>query len=471
MVCIKRIFAIALAVCLAFSTGVPALAADVPVTEVPAAGSAIDVAAVQKQLDAAADIIPGDPKATESAAKLLKYLYAVARTDDVLFGRQRDTDAKAGQYAGSSDSDTRDMTGTIPAVVGADTNESIVFSPENAAKISIDAAAEGAIITLSAHMPDFTQMEIGDIGVGYSANNGQSTKGVAAHILPGGDKNAVYTAYLDLVAEYAKLLDARDIPILFRPFHEHTGSWFWWGRGMIPERDYIDLWRYTVDYFRDTKDVHNMLYVISPDSPNSAADYMYAYPGDEYVDVFGLDFYDSQWHGPTFEAYKNNLKTQLGYALGLASEHRKPFALTETGVQNAPDWANRPDTWFTDIMNLIKPYSVSYFLLWASWNSTQFMMPYKTSATTGHEYVDGFIRFYNDPHSVFANGTEFYGDKLSYNAQTSPPPSAPPSVSPSQPPPGEPDDDEGNLLWLWVVIIVLAGGVAAILRRRKNKGE
>jgi mannan endo-1,4-beta-mannosidase len=309
------------------------------------------------------------------------------------------------------------MTGTIPAVVGVDTNESIVFDPVKAAKISIDAAREGAIITVSAHLPDFTQMEISDLGMDYSAKDGQATVGVAARILPNGDKNAVYTAYLDLIADYAKLLNAQDIPILFRPFHEHTGNWFWWGKGKISEQEYIDLWRYTVDYLRNTKDIHNVLYAFSPDTPKNAEEYMYGYPGDDYVDMFGLDFYDSEWHGDTFEIYQENMRNLLDFSQELARKHNKVLALTETGVQNAPDWAKRPDSWFSDIMKLVQPYDVSYFLAWASWNTESFMIPYKTSPTTGFAYVDGFIKFYNNPYSIFANGTEFYGNKLNYDIQ------------------------------------------------------
>ncbi|GHV33255.1 hypothetical protein FACS18949_06690 [Clostridia bacterium] len=467
MIIIKRILSIALAGCLWFTIIGTALALNdkTPVTEVPAAGSSIDIAAVQKQLDAAENIVPGDPKATESASRLLRYLYAVARTDDVLFGRQRDTDAKATEYAGSSNSDTRDMVGVIPAVVGADAGEGLIQNPAVSAAISLAAAREGAIITLSAHMGDFSVMNTLNDDNGYQGSQSK-VKDMTKYILPGGEKNGVFTAYLDKIAEYAALLDERDIPLLFRPYHEHTGNWFWWAKGWLSEEDYITLWRYTVDYLRDTKNIHNILYEFSPDSPNSAAEYMYGYPGDEYVDVFGLDFYDSQWHGPTFEDFLGRLKTQLGVALKLAGEHRKPFALTETGIQNNADWDTRPDTWFADVSNLLKPFGVSYFMVWASWSKTQYMIPYKTSDTAGHPYVDGFIKFYNDPHSVFADGAEFYGDKLNYS------PGASPSAEPSVEPGASPAESPLAKAWPWIVIgIVIIGGVAAILRRRKNKGE
>lgn len=45
------------------------------------------------------------------------------------------------------------------------------------------------------------------------------------------------------------------IPVIFRPYHEHNGDWFWWGKGVNSEEDYIKLWQFTVEYLRDEKDV------------------------------------------------------------------------------------------------------------------------------------------------------------------------------------------------------------------------
>ena len=45
-------------------------------------------------------------------------------------------------------------------------------------------------------------------------------------ILPGGKYNEIFNAYLDMIADFAGRVDG---PVMFRPFHEATGSWFWWG--------------------------------------------------------------------------------------------------------------------------------------------------------------------------------------------------------------------------------------------------
>ena len=69
---------------------------------------------------------------------------------------------------------------------------------------------------------------------------------VVSHILPGGDKNAEYNAYLDQIADLAHQLSddkGNDIPVVFRPFHENNGSWFWWGAALHPRNN---MCNYTV---------------------------------------------------------------------------------------------------------------------------------------------------------------------------------------------------------------------------------
>ena len=64
-------------------------------------------------------------------------------------------------------------------------------------------------------------------------------------ILPGGQYNEVFNAYLDMIADYA---DKVDRAILFRPLHENTGSWFWWGAAFCDAETYKNVYRYTVEY-------------------------------------------------------------------------------------------------------------------------------------------------------------------------------------------------------------------------------
>lgn len=145
----------------------------------------------------------------------------------------------------------------------------------------------GAINTISAHMNNFVT----------AGNHGDTTGDVVSRIMPGGDRNAASTAYLDRVARFAHAAtddQGRPIPMIFRPFHENSGSWFWWGAAHASSAQYVELFRYPVEYLRDTKDVHNFLYAYSPGGSYGGTDDVYTrtYPGDDYVDVLGYDNYD-----------------------------------------------------------------------------------------------------------------------------------------------------------------------------------
>ena len=52
------------------------------------------------------------------------------------------------------------------------------------------------------------------------------------------------------------------IPLIFRPFHEMSGSWFWWGGANCEAKDYISLWKETVELLRDKHNLHNLLYAL-----------------------------------------------------------------------------------------------------------------------------------------------------------------------------------------------------------------
>ncbi|MEU4887419.1 MULTISPECIES: glycoside hydrolase family 26 protein [Streptomyces] len=82
--------------------------------------------------------------------------------------------------------------------------------------------------------------------------------------------------------------------MVLRPFHENSGSWFWWGAAHASPTEYVELFRDTVEYLRDTQHVHNLLCAYSPGSGYGGSDdvFLRTYPGDDFVDVLGIDSYD-----------------------------------------------------------------------------------------------------------------------------------------------------------------------------------
>ena len=92
---------------------------------------------------------------------------------------------------------------------------------------------------------------------------------------------------LDAVADFflsLKNSDGEPVAVIFRPWHEHTGGWFWWGSANSSVDDYKELWKITRGRF-DAKGVDNVLWAYSPDRCDSPEKYMERYPGDEYVDM------------------------------------------------------------------------------------------------------------------------------------------------------------------------------------------
>ena len=280
----------------------------------------------------------------------------------------------------------------------------------------------GAIATLSLHMPNFsTVSEMGnDTDVSYAGYNFSGytpnllTGDVMNQILPGGAYNEAFRAYLDMVADYAHQVDGA---VLFRPFHENTGSWFWWGAAFCDEQTYKSVYKYTVEYLRDEKNVHNFLYVYGPGSEAaSVEEYASRYPGDGYVDMVGFDMYHR--NPQQGDAFVTNFTKELQIVDDFAQTHGKLVAVTETGT--AHDVAEgdnqtallksenaRPD-WHQEILDAVKGSNASYYLVWANFGEQDgFYTPYVKSVKEdgtkhGHEMMDPFIRFFNQNNSIFA---------------------------------------------------------------------
>ncbi|MGN0396290.1 MAG: glycosyl hydrolase [Coprococcus sp.] len=407
-------------------------AADfVDITATPGEGSVADISKMPTTVSLA------DSEATDTTRALYAYLKGLDAGNQVLFGHQNDTFKHVSTGDGVY-SDVKDITGSVSGIVGIDslaltgaelgldnTEEAVAKSIE----ISKAAASEGAIITLSTHMPNMSNSKIvknADGTFDFSACDFAESKDLsnncAEEVLPGGKYNAQFTAYLDIIAEYAKGLG--DIPVLFRPFHENDGGWFWWGAASTDKQTYIAMYRYMEDYL-EAQGVHNFIYVYSPGGPvTSEAKYLDRYPGDDYVDVIGFDYYDDYNSYPAeySESFIENLEKTCTVVKSIADKKNKVAAISETGArvmkQDGSDnegilVKNNPikdQNWYGKVNEVAKKTGMSYFLLWANFGDTNFYVPYKYNETKGQELINEFIDFYNEDSSIFANGTNFYGN-------------------------------------------------------------
>ena len=130
----------------------------------------------------------------------------------------------------------------------------------------------------------------------------------------GTPERAAFYHDMDVIAEILRRFQEERIPILWRPFHESYGTWFWWGaQGPEVARN---LYHLMFDYYTGEKDLHNLLWVWNSDIPK-------AYPGDEYVDVVSMDVYLPEYQATDYaDAYEK---------LVAATSRGKVAALAEVG--------------------------------------------------------------------------------------------------------------------------------------------
>ena len=298
------------------------------------------------------------------------------RTKGTMFGAQIPTEyglsggAKWWDDGSISKSDTKVLTGSHPAVCGWDISEielghttNIDGEPFETIRADIRAAyARGAVNTMSWHCAN-----------PVTGGNSWDNTPAAHEIIPGGPRHEQFKGWLDKVAAFIQGLTTPDgdlIPIIFRPWHEHTGNGFWWGKGSAEAEDFVAMWRFTVDYLRGEKGLHNLIFAYSPDeihfiwNPESdyRSIYMEFWPGDDYVDILGLDAYDSP--GRRFTEVTPYLCKLVAR---MAEEKGKIAALTEFGIENNnPEHSSYSNpTWWTGVLNpAIQGAGLSFALVW-----------------------------------------------------------------------------------------------------------
>jgi len=127
---------------------------------------------------------------------------------------------------------------------------------------------------------------------------------------------------LDLAADGPLELKQAGVVVLWRPFHEMNGGWFWWGAQDFDT--FIQVWKHMFRYFSETKGLDNLLWVYGPNHGQNTARY---YAGNSYVDIVGLDAYTDFIDPEHIKGYKE------------VAALPKPFGFTEFGPhgsQNPP---------------------------------------------------------------------------------------------------------------------------------------
>lgn len=340
-----------------------------------------------------------DKNASDEIAALFYNLKTIAKKN-IMFGQQganiQGNDKGTGNWFATSSStydrtDIKDVTGAAPAIYGNDFNFVASFDTTNPwfadqtvllHNATVSAYKAGGINTYSWHCAN--QVSKGDFYWDKSPVES------VAEILPGGNYNEVFKWSLRRVADFAKscVVNGVAVPIIFRPWHEADGNWFWWGTTHCTASDYKNLYQYTVIYLRDSLKVHNLLYAWSPGPYNTEMALMGLYPGDAYVDIIGCDNYFT-----SAASAVQPLKVISDYAIN----KNKVAAFTETGLHNITQ-----SDWYTAV--LLKAMQttkleLAYAMVWYD-TKDDYWVPYK-----GHPAEGDFVKFKNDSYLMF-------GDKM-----------------------------------------------------------
>ncbi len=338
-----------------------------------------------------------DKNATRETAALFLNLGKLAGKN-ILFGHQHATEYGHGWYGDADRSDVKSVTGSHPAVIGVDfsglsglPDSTIERTKRSLQKNITDTYERGGVTTVAWHFSNPASAG------GFYWKDSVSAPAVK-YIIPGGALHDKYKSILKGIASLALSVRAKNgtlAPTIFRPYHEFDGDWFWWGRSHCTTDEFKSLWRFTVSYLRDSLRVHNFIYAFSPDCKfTTEQEYLERYPGDEWVDMVGMDDYadfgrDGKYN---LEAGLRRLQIVSDYA----KRSYKLAAFTETGLESIPN-----EKWWTDVLlktMKTKGLQLSYVLVWRndSKSTTHFYASYP-----GHSSVPDFIKFYKDPFTLF----------------------------------------------------------------------
>ena len=176
-------------------------------------------------------------------------------------------------------------TGRMPAIRGLDF---INNDFQGCVRRAIDWHARGGIVTICWHTgPDFSSS--------YKESQEKELDWEKA-FTPGTAENRDLINNMDRAVPYLQQLCRMNIPVLWRPFHEFDGKWFWWGRG--GEAGFIRLWRLMYERYTHLHGLNNLIWVLGySDAPGELKPW---YPGDDVVDILGGDSYKGGAQGELY---------------------------------------------------------------------------------------------------------------------------------------------------------------------------
>jgi mannan endo-1,4-beta-mannosidase len=291
---------------------------------------------------------PVTPQASPEAAALLQLLYDISGKY-TLTGQHNfpNTKSRNSQFASK-------YIGKTPVIFGSDwghakagDSDSYLARPDIVQE-AIRQHRLGAIVALCWHaVPPtadepitFRQMPGSDPKMLKSVQGKLLDEQFKDVLTPGTPLYNHWCAQVDEIAVFLKQLEDAHVPVLWRPYHEMNGDWFWWG-GRTGQYSTIALYKQLFDRLVNHHHLTNLVWVWSMDRPSTPERaHALFFPGTEFVDVLALDVYGSDFK----QSYYDSIA---------ALSQGKPMALAEVGTPPSPEILKQQPRW-------------AYYMTWAS---------------------------------------------------------------------------------------------------------
>lgn len=303
--------------------------------------------------------LPVNPKASDEARQLLDFLYTIQSKQYTLSG-QHNFVSDLSLYENA----TKTVTGKTPVIWGSDFSFNVQedsaknyqhcgpmnltapykpfsFNHRTTASLRSDMVTEayhqykqGRIITLMWHSCLPLDGDDCDGASIWTGDNRMPDETWEELVTSGTPLHEAWKRQADRIASSLKQLRDLRVPVLWRPYHEMNGGWFWWGN-RPGENGYKKLWIMMYDYFTNHHKLNNLLWVWNANAISQwVPSYDNFFPGTEYVDILATDVYRREY---TQETYDELIRLGEG----------KIMALGEIGeVPTHEQYSKQPYTWF-----------------------------------------------------------------------------------------------------------------------------
>jgi mannan endo-1,4-beta-mannosidase len=275
--------------------------------------------------------VPVTPNASPEAKALLKFLHSVS-------GKQ--TLSGQHNYPNTTNVYTErasEVLGKVPAIFGQDfgfaapgDKDAVAARPQIIEELKRQ-YAKGSLVTLCWHAVRPTDDE--PVTFRGSVQGKLTDQQWDELITPGTELYKRWCAQVDVIAGFLKQLQDARVPVLWRPYHEMNGDWFWWG-GRRGERGTTVIYRQLFDRLVNFHKLNNLIWIWSVDRPTTRERQFVDYcPGTNHFDIAALDVY----RGDFQQSYYEDLLKAAG---------GKPVTLAEVGpaptlevIEQQPKWS------------------------------------------------------------------------------------------------------------------------------------